>query len=349
MRTKIETWLTGIWYGGHEPPGWLSALSSIYSLAFRLHHKIGKSRQPLDLQHKPIVVVGNITAGGTGKTPLVIWLCRALQSAGMNPGVVSRGYGRKSRGMVRVTDATSADLVGDEPLLVYQRLRIPVVVASDRCEAARTLFSLGVDLVITDDGLQHHRLPRSTEICVVDGKLGWGNGRLLPAGPLREPRDRLQQCDYVVSNDTDADNMESSWKSSQGHDYRSPVSMHLAPGLLHALDGSETWRLAQFAGCRVNAVAGIGHPSRFFHALHRAGMHVAEHPFPDHHAYSADDFAPFEPGIPIIMTEKDAVKCRGMKLQNAWYLSVDAVLPAAFEREVVERLSRHVDDASRLH
>ena len=343
MRKRIEQWLTGIWYGGRQPPAWLSALSRLYAVAFRLHLKIATSRQPQDLQRRPIVVVGNITAGGSGKTPLVIWLCRALQAAGMNPGVASRGYGRNTRRLVRVTNTTPVTLAGDEPLLIAQQLGIPVVVASDRCSAARELFNLGADIVIADDGLQHHRLPRSTEICVVDGKLGWGNGRLLPSGPMRETRERLARCDYVVTNDTDSDSRDNPWKTPPDNRDRGPVSMHLTPQLLHALDGHDTWRPAQFAGCRVHAVAGIGNPGRFFHALQRAGMHVIEHPFPDHHAFSREDFASFEAGIPIIMTEKDAVKCRGMKLPNAWYLSVDAALPAAFEKDVIERLARQVN------
>ena len=344
MRKRVETWLNGIWYGGHQPPAWLSVLSGPYALAFRLHRKIARSRQPHDLQQRPIVVVGNITAGGSGKTPLVIWLCRALQAAGMNPGVASRGYGRTSRGLVRVTDTTPASLAGDEPLLISRRLGIPVVVASDRCSAVRELFKHGVDIVVADDGLQHHRLPRSMEICVVDGKLGWGNGRLLPAGPMRESRQRLKECDYVVINESESESADSPWRTSIDDDVNA-VAMHFAPQLLHALDGHETWRPAQYAGCRVNAVAGIGHPGRFFHVLQRAGMHVIEHPFPDHHAYSREDFAAFEPGLPIIMTEKDAVKCRGMKLPNAWYLSVDAALPAAFQREIVEELRRQVNAA----
>ena len=177
---------------------------------------------------------------------------------------------------------------------------------------------------------------------MVDGKFRWGNGQLLPAGPLREPIQRLNDCDHVVINDADPDSNDHFWKQFSDQVRHHVVSMHFAPGLLQALDGRETWRLPQFADCRVNAVAGIGHPERFFHALQRAGMHVIEHPFPDHHAYAPGDFASLEPGLPIIMTEKDAVKCRGMLLQNAWYLAVDATLPIAFEQDLVERIGKMV-------
>ena len=342
MREKIESWLKEMWYGGRQPPAWLRALTPLYSMAFRFRKNRLQAQQPDDLRHRPIVVVGNITVGGSGKTPLVIWLARALQSAGMNPGVASRGYGRKSSGLQRVTETTSPQTVGDEPLMISQRLGVPVVVATDRCRAARALFDLGVDVVIADDGLQHHRLPRALEICVVDGKYRWGNGRLLPAGPLREPIQRLKDCDYLVINDADTETADHFWIPSSNVGKATAVAMHFVPGLLHALDRRETWRLPQFSGCRVNAVAGIGHPERFFHALQRAGLHVIEHPFPDHHAYVPGDFANLEQALPIIMTEKDAVKCRGMMLQNAWYLTVDATLPAAFERDLVERIGKMV-------
>jgi tetraacyldisaccharide 4'-kinase len=332
MRPQLEQWLNRIWYGGRKPPPWLRALTPFYRLGFLLHRKINIARQPADLAGRAIVVVGNLTVGGSGKTPLVIRLCQLLGQAGLKPGVISRGYGRKRHEMLRVTADVSAAETGDEPLVIARRTGVPVVVAANRCAAAQALFARGIDVVIADDGLQHHRLPRSLEICVVDGEREFGNGRLLPAGPLREPLRRLGEVDYVLINHDE-------YASARDDGM---VRMQLSPGLLYALDGDESWRLSQFTGCRVNAVAGIANPQRFFRSLQQAGLHVAEHAFADHHFFTADDFTGLEPGLPIIMTEKDAVKCRGMNLQNAWYLSLEASLPSAWETGLVEKLASQV-------
>jgi len=329
MRARLEVWLNSIWYGGLKAPAWLKALVPLYRAGFLLHRGWQRHRQPEDLRSKAIVVVGNLTAGGSGKTPLVIRLCRLLQRAGLNPAVVSRGYGRKHGGLVEVSPESDAAYTGDEPLVVARRSNVPVVVCADRCAAARRLFGQGVDVVIADDGLQHHRLPRRVEICVIDGEREFGNGRLLPAGPLREPLTRLKSIDFVVVNGNEGN------YGKAGH----AVQMHLVPGLLYALDGQENWRVSQFAGCRVNAVAGIGNPERFFRTLQQSGLHVIPHVFPDHHAYVQQDFARLETGLPVIMTEKDAVKCRGMKLENAWYLAIEASLPSDWEHAFLDRLT----------
>jgi tetraacyldisaccharide 4'-kinase len=329
MRQQLEQWLNRIWYGDRKPPWWLRALAPIYRLGFLLHRKIDIALRPPDLAGRAIVVVGNLTVGGSGKTPLVIRLCHVLGQAGLKPGVISRGYGRKMKKLVHVTADVDAEETGDEPLVIARRTGVPVVVAADRCAAAQALFAGGVDVVIADDGLQHHRLPRSLEICVVDGEREFGNGSLLPAGPLREPLQRLRDVDYVLINGD-----ESPLARDDGR-----VRIQLSPGLLYALDGDESWRLSQFAGCRVNAVAGIANPQRFFRSLRQAGLQVTERAFADHHFFSANDFCGMEPGLPIIMTEKDAVKCRGMNLENAWYLSLEANLPSAWESELVEKLA----------
>lgn len=328
MRQRLEHWLNQVWWRRTKPPVWLRALVPIYRLGFLLDRKFNSARQPPGLHDRTIVVVGNITVGGSGKTPLVIRLCRVLLAAGLRPAVVSRGYGRKRHGLLPVTMDASVAEVGDEPLLIARRTGVPVVVAADRCAAAQVLFDSGIDVVIADDGLQHHRLPRSLEICVVDGQRDFGNGYLLPAGPLREPMRRLDEVDYVVINDSEHDAADTS----------GAIPMQLVPGLLYALDGDASWRLSQFAGCRVSAVAGIGNPQRFFRYLQLAGLHASQYAFADHHAYGPEDFTVMEPGLPIIMTEKDAVKCRGLKLTNAWYLSVEASLPSAWESELVAKL-----------
>jgi tetraacyldisaccharide 4'-kinase len=201
-------------------------------------------------------------------------------------------------------------------------------VSADRCAAARALLKKGIRVIVSDDGLQHYRLPRTLEICVIDGSRGLGNGRLLPAGPLREPIRRLRDVDHIVING-DADPLPPDLAVSH---------MALVGGLLRPLDGGQNWRLAQFGGCRVNAVAGIGNPGRFFDLLRHARIKVIEHAFPDHHAFQLGDFAGMSRDLPILMTEKDAVKCRHLGLENAWFLSVDAVLPAEWEEEFVRQI-----------
>ena len=332
MRSRLEHRLNQIWYGGQEAPAWLKALSPLYRAGFVLHRALQSARRPADLKQRAILVIGNLTAGGSGKTPLVISLCQTLRQAGLHPGVVSRGYGRSRSRLIRVQRHSDPREVGDEPLVIAQRAGVPVVVASDRCAASRQLFQQGIDVVIADDGLQHHRLPRQLEICVVDGDREFGNGLLLPAGPLREPLSRLQSVDLVVINGNET--LECGFEPA--------VPMQLLPGLLHALHGEETWRLTQFRGCRVNAVAGIAHPQRFFRTLEQAGLNVDGHVFPDHHAYRQADFASLEGGLPIIMTEKDAVKCRQLQLDNAWYLAVEASLPAAVEADLLARIAPRI-------
>lgn len=329
MRAGVEHKLNRTWYGGERPSAALRLLAPIYELGNRIDRWYGVRRRPADLEGAPIVVVGNITVGGAGKTPLVIRICRVLGAAGLNPGVISRGYGRSERAARLVVPDSDPSQVGDEPLLIAQQAGVPVIVADDRCEAARTLFAKGADVVVSDDGLQHYRMPRRVEICVVDGERGFGNGMLLPAGPLREPVERLDTVDFIVLNGY----------SDVVPEARNPVVMTLAAGLLRSLDSGQSWRLSQFAGCRVNAVAGIGNPGRFFELLRQSRITVNEYAFPDHHQYRASDFEGMDPTLPILMTEKDAVKVRGLGLNNAWCLSVDAVLPAHWENELLSRLT----------
>lgn len=317
-----------VWYGGAPAPLWMRGLVPLYRMGQRLHRRWQYRRRPDDLANACIVVVGNITVGGAGKTPLVIRLCRILHEAGLRPGVVSRGYGSKERELRLVSPASDPGLVGDEPLLIAQRAGVPVIVSPDRCAAARALLKRDIQVIIADDGLQHYRLPRKLEICVIDGSRGFGNGMLLPAGPLREPIGRLAQVDHVVING-DADLLTPGLEATH---------MALVGGLLRPLDGGQNWRLSQFGGCRVNAVAGIGNPGRFFDLLRHARIKVVEHAFPDHHAYRRSDFDGMSPDLPILMTEKDAVKCRTLGLENAWFLSVEAALPSAWEEQFLEQV-----------
>ena len=332
MWADFEHRLAGIWYGDEPVPAWLNGLVPLYQLAIRIDKQWKSRNKCTDLAGTCIVVVGNITAGGSGKTPLVIRLCRIFTEAGLTPGVISRGYGRKERGLRLVSPASHPDVVGDEPLLIARRTGVPVIVAANRCDAARSLLKKKINVIISDDGLQHHRLPRSVEICVIDGNRGFGNGRLMPAGPLREPPRSLSSFDHVIING-ESDCVPADIDAQY---------MSLAPGLLKSLAGGEAWRLSQFTGCTVNAVAGIGNPDRFFSLLQNSGIKVIEHAFPDHHAYSEEDFAAMDKDLPIMMTEKDAVKCTGLGLENAWFLTVDALLPQQWEAALVQQVLEEV-------
>jgi tetraacyldisaccharide 4'-kinase len=342
MRPETESRLNGIWYDQAPSPVWLRGLEPAYRLGQRLDRWWNLRRRPADLAGACIVVVGNLNVGGSGKTPLVIRLCRLLRDAGLRPGVISRGYGRSEKRLRLVSPSSDANQVGDEPLLIAQQAGVPVIVATDRCEAARALLAKGIDVILSDDGLQHYRLPRKIEICVVDGKRGFGNGRQLPAGPLREPLQRLKSVNHVVINGDPGDALAE--LVAEGPE---TVQMTLAAGLLRPLEGGQNWRLSQFGGCRVNAVAGIGNPQRFFDLLRAARIKVSEHVFPDHHAFCREDFATMAPGLPILMTEKDALKCRKLGLKNAWFLSVDAVMPAEWETRFLREVQQCVRPTGR--
>lgn len=337
MRPDTEFKLNRIWYEGRPVPWWLHALTPLYRAGNFLDRWINTRRRPVDLESTLILVVGNITVGGSGKTPLVIRLCQLLQQAGFRPGVISRGYGRRDKRPRLVNPSSKPEIVGDEPLLIAQRAGVPVMVSADRCEAVRNLLKQGINVILSDDGLQHYRLPRKLEICVIDGQRGFGNGLLIPAGPLREPLERLASFDSVVVNGE---------SELLGDDVPFTV-MTLEAGMLRSMNDGQSWRLAQFAGCRANAVAGIGNPGRYFDLLRSARIKVIEHSFPDHHVFSTSDFEGMDDSLPILMTEKDAVKCRNLGLKNAWFLSVDAVLPTEWERQFINRIRQLPTQAKR--
>lgn len=330
MRPETEFRLNEIWYGQRPVPWWLRALTPVYKAGNRLDRWLSLRRIPSDLESAFIIVVGNITVGGSGKTPVVIRLCQLLRQAGFRPGVISRGYGRRDNRLRMVSPSSSPDVVGDEPLLIAQRGGVPVIVASSRCEAARTLLRHNVNVIISDDGLQHYRLPRTLGICVIDGSRGFGNGCLVPAGPLREPLERLATFDDVIVNG-EPDALPEDLPV---------VRMFLEAGMLRSMTDGQRWRLAQFSGCKANAVAGIGNPARFFDLLRSSRIKINEHVFPDHHVFIPGDFEKMDPSLPILMTEKDAVKCKDLGLKNAWVLSVDAILPSDWERDLIERVAR---------
>jgi tetraacyldisaccharide 4'-kinase len=316
--------LQRIWYGG-EPPGiGLRALSALYGAAVRARR--AAFRRGLLRTHRvgvPVIVVGNIVVGGSGKTPLVIAVVEHLCAKGWSPGVISRGYGRCSRGQVEVGVNTPAEVGGDEPVLIARRTGVPVVVDVDRVAAARRATQLGCDVVVTDDGLQHERLHRDIEIEVIDDARRYGNGRLLPAGPLRE-WDREVDIQVFHRRDPALD--------------RTSPGFVLAGDALHSGDG-RVQPLTAWRGRRVHGVAGIGNPARFFDGLRSEGIEVVEHAFPDHHAYVASNLH-FDERLPIVMTEKDWTKCAAIAPADTWYLPVSAQCSPQFFEQIDLLLSR---------
>src|SRR6185369_15105639 len=290
----------------------------------------------------PVIVVGNITVGGTGKTPLVIAIVELLQSRGWNPGVVARGYGRvprrehDPRGVVRVyPDVATPEHFGDEPVLIARRSRVPVYISPDRAAAARSLLQAHpeVDVVVSDDGLQHYALARDVEIAVVDAERGFGNGLLLPSGPLREPVARLRGVDAVVLNGDEGARADFGPRN---------FAMRLGRERFAALSSNEELSPQEFAlrarGRSVAAVAGIGNPERFFAHLARLGVAARRLPFPDHHAYQPAELK--LPGVEVIvMTEKDAVKCAAFADARMWSMRVDALLDPEFDAFIAASLT----------
>jgi tetraacyldisaccharide 4'-kinase len=272
----------------------------------------------------PVIVVGNLTVGGSGKTPLVIWIAEFLKSKGWSPGIVSRGYGAKVQAPRAATVASDAAEVGDEPILLSRRSGCPVWIGPERVRVAAVLRreEPKVDVLILDDGLQHYAMRRDIEIAVVDAR-GLGNGFLLPAGPLREPGRRLKTVDAVVKH---------------GYAEGKGFSMALEGETAHRMtDARERQPLKAFAGQKVHAVAGIGDPNRFFVRLGSAGIKVLPHPFPDHHRFTPRDLE-FGDDVPVMLTEKDAVKLRSVARPHWWVLPVTAKLDPAFGAWLSEKL-----------
>jgi len=322
----LRAWYRGAWWLLLLLPlSWLYGLVTAFR---RLLYRLGvlRSFRP-DI---PVIVVGNITLGGTGKSPLVAYLLKQLSAQGYSPGVVSRGYGAQiPKDDVRLVNADSLPHeVGDEPLMLHLQTGLPVAVSPRRKCAVQALMDAGCDLIITDDGLQHYALARDLEICVFDARRWWGNGYLLPAGPLREPVSRLDKVDMIVANG-DCQQMPVS----------NAITMTLNAGDLRCLSGDQERPVSEFAGQSVHAIAGIGNPERFFELLKTFGLHVQAHAFSDHHDYRVDELA-FADDLPVIMTEKDAVKCRHLSLENAWYLPVTADLESGFMVRVQQQLEK---------
>lgn len=312
------------WY---KPPNFLSYLlfpfSAIYCLIINLRHLLyAWGLKKTYVLKVPVIVVGNLTVGGNGKSPLVIALAKHFKAQGIKVGIVTRGYKGRAKSWPQVVNADSDPIeVGDEAVMMAAQAEVPVVVAPNRVLAAQQLIQdFASELIISDDGLQHEALGRNLEIAVVDAQHRLGNGFCLPAGPLRESAKRLQRVDYVVVNGGVA----------KDHEFQ----MRLLPDLIYNLaNPKQLWTLPLTQAVTVHAVAGIGFPQRFFDSLKQLGFICIPHEFPDHHQFTANDidFSDF----PIIMTAKDAVKCKAFADQRHWCLTVRAEVDGDLFKEVV--------------
>lgn len=327
------SWLESLWYKVSPWHILLFPLTVIFALLSFIrrflyrHHKIQSITVPV-----PVIVVGNITVGGSGKTPVVIWLTEGLKAHGYKPGIISRGYKGTIDTVAEVKATSLAEDIGDEPLLLKWRTNVPVFVSPDRPLAANALLDTYRDtnVIISDDGMQHYPLHRDIEIAVIDGQRGFGNGLLLPSGPLREPVSRLKHVDFTIING----------QAAAKHMPAGAIPMTLTGDTLYQLNNHEIKKsIKDFSKQKVHAIAGIGNPKRFFDHLQYHGLIVEEHSFPDHHAFKAADLA--LPGHePILMTEKDAVKCQGFSNDRCWVMPIDARLPTDFEQHILMLLGR---------
>ena len=320
--------INDIWYGNHPLGLLLAPLGSLFCIIVRIRqglYKLGLLKR----QHVtvPVIVVGNITVGGTGKTPFVIWLAQFLQQQGFKPGIVSRGYGGKTQEKCQPVHLHSDPfLVGDEPILLAKHSGCMVVVARKRFLGAQWLVNEQCNIIICDDGLQHYALHRDIEIAIIDDIRRFGNRRCLPAGPLREPVSRLENIHFLVTKGAALSNES----SMQYHDTKMLLNVH---------DENISQSLLDLRGQPVHAIAGIGHPEKFFNRLRDYGLKVRCHEFTDHYIYTQNDIQ-FDDDLPVIMTEKDAVKCRTIANARHWYLPIKARLPVTFGERLLKQIKR---------
>ena len=316
------------WYRKSMVAYLLAPLSWIFQLICRIRYyfyQYFKAKQTFPV---PIIVVGNLTVGGTGKTPLVSWIINMLKEQGYNPGVVMRGYGSslKNDKFEIVAMHSHAVAVGDEPLMLRQKADCPLVIGKNRPEAVKALLKAfpQVNIVISDDGLQHYALARDIEIAVIDGKLRLGNGFCLPVGPLRESKQRLKSVDFIVAN---GNAMPGEWV----------MGTQLGP-LAHRVNNNDVTHVVEnWQGQTVHAVAGVGNPERFFSALRAKGINVITHPFPDHYAFKKEDIT-FNDDLKVLMTEKDAVKCRTFASDRVFCIPLEVKLQDEFKELLLRKI-----------
>lgn len=326
MKKIIAKFLQEAWYKDHFIGTWLMPFSFIFTdvVKFRrwLYKKGFKHVEKLPV---PVIIVGNITLGGTGKTPLVIYLVEQLKAAGFKPGVISRGYGGQSEHWPqRVIPESDPLQVGDEPVLIAQQAACPVAVGPVRADSARLLLeNEACDVIVSDDGLQHYALYRDIEIIVIDGMRRFGNNFCLPSGPLREPQERVQEVDFVICNGGEPEENE--------------ILMQLEGAYAVNMQTQERKPLAEFTDNNYHALAGIGNPQRFFDLLAQKGIELQAHSFPDHYDFSEKDIT-FKGAQAVFMTEKDAVKCRSFVSEQHWYVPVKATLANGFMERLITLL-----------
>ncbi|MFW5451192.1 MAG: tetraacyldisaccharide 4'-kinase [Methylophagaceae bacterium] len=319
-------WLINSWYQPH-PIRWLLwpisivyrliiwCRQALYTIGIFKHYKL-----PV-----PVIIVGNISVGGTGKTPLVIWLVKQLKLAGLRPGIISRGYGGNADHYPQLVTAHSdPSIVGDEPIIISRHTGCPMAVAPNRVAAGQLLLQQhDCNIIIADDGLQHYALERDIEIVVVDGQRLFGNQYCLPAGPLREPLSRLEYVDFIVHN------------GGSSVDY----NMTLLQGqAINIADPNIKKDLSYFIGKPIHAIAGIGNPKRFFDQLSEQGLTIQAYPFTDHHIFTSTELQ-FDDDAPIIMTEKDSVKCQSFANKNMWYIAIEASISGKLDQQILQKLA----------
>ncbi|TNF69999.1 MAG: tetraacyldisaccharide 4'-kinase [Gammaproteobacteria bacterium] len=326
----MESFFLKLWY--RKKVSFLSLLLLPIACFFWLisklrHYYYTHMIKPKDVR-VPVIVVGNITLGGVGKTPLVAAIYKNLVKKGYKPAIISRGYGRKSKKDRLVTDSATSRLVGDEPLMLYQMLQCPIAVAAKRTDALDLIYQCHpeVNIVISDDGLQHYKLKRDVEIVVIDAKRQLGNGLIFPAGPLREGKSRLEQIDFVIYNGKPCKQLVDNY-----------FIMMLKPSYLINIKTAEKRLASEVIADTIYAVAGIGNPQRFFNTLEDIGYKVIQKPYPDHYQYKKEDLM-FSSKLPVIMTAKDAVKCKEIADDNNWYLAVETIINEDFFRLLSDRI-----------
>jgi tetraacyldisaccharide 4'-kinase len=345
MSRSNDNWVQKIWYGG-SPLRWLLLpFTWLYAAIIACRRSVYASGLLRSQRvSAPVLIVGNIAVGGTGKTPLTIWLAQQLAARDYKPGIISRGY----RGMVgpkpmQATAASDPAVVGDEAILLANRSECPVVVHPDRIAAAKLAIELGANVIVSDDGLQHYRLGRDFEIVVVDGARQHGNGQLLPAGPLREPVSRLQTCDQILVQRESDDGPELTHHAS---DHPS-IEFRLTASAICRPDNSDIRNIGDFSGTTVHAIAGIGNPERFFRMLEAHDIDVIRHPLADHADISPGDLD-FGDDLDVVMTEKDAVKCRALDPSSCWYVPVDVAIDDADAEELLDRILQKISPVEKV-
>jgi tetraacyldisaccharide 4'-kinase len=332
---SAQSWLNKIWYQRAAPPWWLLPLSAIYgSVSAMRRRSFAEGRRAPARMARPVIVVGNLSVGGTGKTPLVCWLVAALKDKGFNPGVVTRGFGGSSRQARLIQASDDPAVVGDEPILLAHRTHATVAIGRDRPAAAQLLIDSGCDVVVSDDGLQHYALARDCEIAVIDGERIFGNGALLPAGPLRELPARLRSVDAVVVNG-------GSFGAAQPQ-IDNALRMRIEAGSAVSLTHGSAKPLTEFAGQTIHAVAAIGNPQRFFNMLQSFGIKVIAHPLPDHAHLRGEDIF-FADDLLVFMTEKDAVKCLKMAGDQHWQVPIDVAFNSADSNALLDIVTKAIE------